>query len=83
MSEPSVEQAPPVPEAEPCAASSAVLWEAEPEPLGVPHRPTGHADVDATVARLAALDGVPTTGHAAVYEDVHRSLTTILTSLDE
>ncbi|MDH6134085.1 hypothetical protein P3T37_003487 [Kitasatospora sp. MAA4] len=54
----------------------------EPEPLGVPVRATGHPPVDAALARLAAVDGVPTTEHAAVYEDVHRSLTDALSALD-
>lgn len=44
--------------------------------------PTGHPPVDAALARLAALDGVATTAHAAVYEDVHRSLTDALAALD-
>ncbi|MDH6113534.1 hypothetical protein P3T36_005303 [Kitasatospora sp. MAP12-15] len=44
--------------------------------------PTGHPPVDAALARLTALDGVPTTAHAAVYEDVHRSLTDALSALD-
>ncbi|MFI9273877.1 hypothetical protein ACIGXM_24695 [Kitasatospora sp. NPDC052896] len=57
-------------------------WEAEPQPLGVEFTPTGHPEVDAALGRLPALDGVPASAHAAVYEDVHRSLTATLTALD-
>jgi hypothetical protein len=39
--------------------------------------------VDALVARLGDVDGVPTTEHLAVYEDVHRGLRATLASLDE
>ncbi|MCX4746018.1 hypothetical protein OG455_10860 [Kitasatospora sp. NBC_01287] len=77
MSEPPL--APPAPPA-PEAVSP---WEPEPEPLGVPLDPTGHPGVDAALDRLAVLDGVPTTEHAAVYEDVHETLSTILTTLDD
>ncbi len=57
-------------------------WEAEPEPLGIEPTATGHPAVEAALARLAVLDGAPVTGHAAVYEDVHGSLTEVLAALD-
>ncbi|MCG6496822.1 hypothetical protein [Kitasatospora sp. A2-31] len=53
-----------------------------PLPLGVELTPTGHPAVDAGLARLAALDGVPTGAHVAVYEDVHQRLTDTLAALD-
>lgn len=59
------------------------LWAPEPAPLGVEIEPTGHPEVDAALEPLAALDGAPTTEHAAVYENVQQSLSTILTSLDD
>ncbi|WP_406204998.1 hypothetical protein OH807_29890 [Kitasatospora sp. NBC_01560] len=55
---------------------------AEALPLGVELSPTGHPAVDAGLARLAALDGVPTDAHVAVYEDVHQRLTDTLAALD-
>ncbi|MFD0276867.1 hypothetical protein ACFVHB_23580 [Kitasatospora sp. NPDC127111] len=55
---------------------------AEPLPLGVELAPTGHPAVDAGLARLEALDGVPTEAHVAVYEDVHQRLTDTLAALD-
>ncbi|MFI2735959.1 hypothetical protein [Streptomyces sp. NPDC018711] len=55
---------------------------AGPAPLGVAPEPTGHAAVDAALARLAALDHLPADGHLEVYEDVHRGLRAELTSLD-
>ncbi|AUY49272.1 hypothetical protein [Streptomyces sp. CB01881] len=54
----------------------------EPLPLGVGLAPTGHPAVDAGLARLEALDGVPTEAHVAVYEDVHQRLTDTLAALD-
>ncbi|MFE7194615.1 hypothetical protein [Kitasatospora sp. NPDC057541] len=54
----------------------------EPLPLGVDLSPTGHPEVDAGLARLEALDGVPTDAHVAVYEDVHRRLADTLAALD-
>ncbi|KJY27323.1 MULTISPECIES: hypothetical protein [unclassified Streptomyces] len=54
----------------------------EPLPLGVGLTPTGHPAVDAGLARLAALDGVPTDAHVAVYEDVHQRLADTLAALD-
>ncbi|MFJ4095218.1 hypothetical protein ACIPYS_26820 [Kitasatospora sp. NPDC089913] len=54
----------------------------EPLPLGVELTPTGHPAVDAGLARLAALDGVATDAHVAVYEDVHQRLADTLAALD-
>ncbi|MFE9425845.1 hypothetical protein ACFYNO_23085 [Kitasatospora sp. NPDC006697] len=62
---------------------SALLWSPEPEPLGVPVEPTGHPEVDAELAGLDRLDGVPTVEHPAVYENVQQRLNAILTALDE
>ncbi|MFI6643453.1 hypothetical protein [Streptomyces sp. NPDC050504] len=50
--------------------------------LGPEHTPTGHADVDALLARLAEVDRLAADGHAEVYEDVHRGLRETLTALD-
>ncbi|MEV0530921.1 hypothetical protein [Kitasatospora sp. NPDC050463] len=55
----------------------------EPLPLGVEPTRTGHSAVDAALARLEALDGVPTEAHVAVYEDVHQRLTDTLAALDQ
>jgi hypothetical protein len=43
---------------------------------------TGDADVDAAVARLAVLDGLPIDEHADVFTDVHRALQDALVDLD-
>ena len=51
-------------------------------PLHVPRTPTGHADVDAGLERLADADHLATDGHLEVYEDVHRGLRDALTALD-
>ncbi|MGP4004301.1 hypothetical protein [Streptomyces sp. 8N706] len=56
--------------------------EDEPLPLGVTRTPTGNADVDAQLDRLADADHLPADGHLEVYEDVHRGLRDALTSLD-
>ncbi|WP_220277848.1 hypothetical protein [Streptomyces himalayensis] len=53
-----------------------------PAPLGVPRTPTGNADVDAQLERLADADHLATDGHLEVYEDVHRGLRDALTALD-
>ncbi|MEU3663064.1 hypothetical protein AB0E77_25530 [Streptomyces sp. NPDC032940] len=55
---------------------------AGPAPLGVPRTPTGDDGVDAGLRRLADADHLPTDGHVAVYEDVHRGLRDALTALD-
>jgi hypothetical protein len=65
-----------VPEAEP-AYDPAV-----PAPLNVDRTPSGNADVDAQLGRLADTDHLATDGHVEVYEDVHRGLRDALTALD-
>ncbi|MFE5626151.1 hypothetical protein ACFQ8S_29335 [Streptomyces virginiae] len=50
--------------------------------LGVVRTPTGHAGVDAHLARLADADHLGADGHVEVYEDVHRGLREALTALD-
>ncbi|MEU1592435.1 hypothetical protein ABZ468_06150 [Streptomyces sp. NPDC005708] len=55
---------------------------AAPAPLNVPRTPTGDADVDAQLERLADADHLATDGHVEVYEDVHRGLRDALTALD-
>jgi hypothetical protein len=56
---------------------------ARPEPLGVAVAPTGNAEVDAAIARLADADEMPTQSHIEVYEDVHSGLRDALAALDE
>ncbi|WEO98279.1 hypothetical protein A6P39_031950 [Streptomyces sp. FXJ1.172] len=55
---------------------------AAPAPLNVPRTPTGNAEVDAQLDRLADTDHLATDGHVEVYEDVHRGLRDALTALD-
>lgn len=55
---------------------------AAPAPLDVPRAPTGNAEVDALLDRLADADHLATDGHVEVYEDVHRGLRDALTALD-
>ncbi|MBK3635217.1 hypothetical protein JHN52_20235 [Streptomyces sp. MBT97] len=55
---------------------------AAPAPLAVPRVPTGDAEVDALLDRLADADHLATDGHVEVYEDVHRGLRDALTALD-
>ncbi|MEU9269639.1 hypothetical protein ACWGA9_38160 [Streptomyces sp. NPDC054950] len=55
---------------------------AAPAPLGVPRTPTGNAEADALLDRLADADHLATDGHVEVYEDVHRGLRDALTALD-
>jgi hypothetical protein len=55
---------------------------AAPAPLDVPRAPTGNAEVDAQLDRLADTDHLATDGHVEVYEDVHRGLRDALTALD-
>src|SRR5258706_15387736 len=46
-------------------------------------RPTpGEPRVDAALARLDELEGLPVTEHRAVFEDVHQRLTDVLGELD-
>ncbi|MGP3954255.1 hypothetical protein [Streptomyces sp. 7N604] len=56
--------------------------DAGPAPLGIPRTPTGNAEVDAQLDRLADADHLPPDGHIEVYEDVHRGLRDALTALD-
>ncbi|QHC33311.1 hypothetical protein GR129_08170 [Streptomyces sp. HF10] len=76
----------PEPPAEPPAESHAVSEPAydpaAPAPLDLPRTPTGDAEVDARLARLADADHLATDGHVEVYEDVHRGLRDALTALD-
>ncbi|MCX4785808.1 MULTISPECIES: hypothetical protein [unclassified Streptomyces] len=51
-------------------------------PLGIGRTPTGNAEVDARLERLADADHLPADGHIEVYEDVHRGLRDALTALD-
>ncbi|MGW2642794.1 hypothetical protein [Streptomyces sp. NPDC001348] len=55
---------------------------AAPAPLNVPRTPTGNAEVDARLERLADADHLATDGHLEVYEDVHGGLREALTALD-
>ncbi|MFE6828679.1 hypothetical protein [Streptomyces sp. NPDC057690] len=55
---------------------------AAPAPLGVPRTPTGNAEADVLLDRLADADHLATDGHVEVYEDVHRGLRDALTALD-
>ncbi len=55
---------------------------AAPAPLNVPRGPTGNAEVDALLERLADADHLATDGHLEVYEDVHGGLRDALTALD-
>jgi hypothetical protein len=65
------------------AVESAQAYDpAAPAPLNVPRTPTGDADVDAQLERLADADHLATDGHVEVYEDVHRGLRDALTALD-
>lgn len=63
-------------------AAATPLDPAAPRPLGVGRTPTGNADVDARLERLADADHLPADGHIEVYEDVHRGLRDALTALD-
>ncbi|MFF2508630.1 hypothetical protein ACFVTY_35475 [Streptomyces sp. NPDC058067] len=66
----------------PPAAAGPSYEPAAPAPLGVPRTPTGDADVDAGLDRLADVDHLTADGHIEVYEDVHRGLRNALTALD-
>ena len=65
------------------AGAAAWTTPGAPEPLGVTVAPTGNADVDAAIGRLADADEMPTQSHIEVYEDVHRGLRDALAALDE
>ncbi|MFJ6074810.1 hypothetical protein ACIQFU_29005 [Streptomyces sp. NPDC093065] len=69
-------------EAEPGEHAGPGYEPAAPAPLDVPRAPTGNAEVDARLARLADADHLATDGHVEVYEDVHRGLRDALTALD-
>lgn len=43
---------------------------------------TGHAEVDAALARLGELEALPIAEHVAVFEDVHGRLQEALAELD-
>lgn len=58
----------------PHAAAEAALPELE---------PTGHAEVDAALMRLAELSQRPTGGHAELYDDVHQRLQDVLAQIDQ
>ncbi|WSY86770.1 hypothetical protein OG782_07685 [Streptomyces sp. NBC_00876] len=71
-----------MPEDAPQQPAAAPPQPAGPAPLGVVRTPTGHADVDTRLERLADADHLPADGHIEVYEDVHRGLRESLTALD-
>ncbi|MEU5536463.1 hypothetical protein [Streptomyces sp. NPDC020362] len=71
-----------VSEAEIVTAAEPECDPAAPAPLNVPRTPTGNAEVDAQLERLADTDHLATDGHVEVYEDVHRGLRDALTALD-
>ncbi|MFF7332030.1 hypothetical protein ACIQU5_22010 [Streptomyces sp. NPDC090306] len=79
MPEPDDAHEPPDPQN---AAPGAESDPAAPAPLAVGRTPTGNADVDAALRRLADADHLTTDGHVEVYEDVHRGLRDALTALD-
>ncbi|MGY0063033.1 hypothetical protein ACWY4P_41945 [Streptomyces sp. LZ34] len=62
--------------------SSELARPADPAPLGVTRTPTGVAEIDAQLDRLADADHLAASGHLEVYEDVHRGLRDALTALD-
>ncbi|MCD0484636.1 hypothetical protein LO771_20125 [Streptacidiphilus sp. ASG 303] len=57
-------------------------WAPSEEPLGLAVEETGHAAVDAALARLEAADGTPADAHVPLYEDVHQRLRDTLAALD-
>ncbi|MFJ8362715.1 hypothetical protein [Streptomyces sp. NPDC093984] len=76
------EAAVPGPDAPADSASEPEDDPSAPAPLNVPRTPTGNADVDAVLERLADAGHLATDGHIEVYEDVHRGLREALTALD-
>ncbi|HEX2316881.1 MAG TPA: hypothetical protein VHJ17_24255 [Thermomonospora sp.] len=51
--------------------------------MGGEVEPTGDERVDAVLGRLRELGGVPVAGHVEIFEDVHRRLQDVLTSVDQ
>lgn len=70
------------PDRETGAAGPGAHDPAAPRPLGLERTPTGDAEVDELLTRLADADHLPADGHVEVYEDVHRGLRDALTALD-
>lgn len=56
---------------------------AVPFPAAPPPEPTGEEKVDAALGRLAELARLPVSEHVAVFEDVHRRVQDVLTSVDQ
>ncbi|WP_312885897.1 hypothetical protein [Streptomyces physcomitrii] len=67
---------------DPAAAADPDDAPAGPAPLGVERQPTGNAEVDGYLGRLADADQLTPDGHTEVYEDVHRGLRSTLAGLD-
>jgi hypothetical protein len=63
-------------------AGPADLTAGEQRPAGGGRSATGEPRVDAALARLDELEGLPVTEHRAVFEDVHRRLRDVLGELD-
>ncbi|MFF0629074.1 hypothetical protein [Streptomyces sp. NPDC004296] len=73
----------PEPAPQEATGAAAPAEPAGPRPLGVVVTPTGRAEVDAGLQRLAEADHLPVSGHLDMYEDVHRGLRDVLASLDQ
>jgi hypothetical protein len=54
----------------------------QPAPLSSGHPATGESRVDAALAGLGQLAGLPVAEHPAVFEQVHRQLREVLGELD-
>ncbi|MFI0356427.1 hypothetical protein [Actinomadura sp. 9N407] len=56
-----------------------------PAPAPVPPgpEPTGDPRIDAVLARLGELGGVPVSGHVPVFEGIHQRLQELLVSADQ
>jgi hypothetical protein len=54
----------------------------EAAPAGARAAPTGEPSVDAMIARLDGLDGLPLAEQVAVFEDTHAGLRQVLSELD-
>lgn len=65
------------------ATSDGEAGELGPQPLGVAVVPTGHAEVDTGLRRLADVDHLMVSAHPEVYEDVHRGFRATLSALDQ